>query len=481
MHSEEPIGIAEGIEEEKRRRRRRKKKEEEEEDLLHGADIFEDSDGDDVDDVDDDDDDGTPQNFYCLITGANSGLGLSLCCRFLAHFLLTRPPNHHLTLIFTTRSAAKSLQTTEYILTSLRKTLLGSSSSTAAGYTARYTLVPAFVDLTNLHSVYALSLRLRTSYQKLDWVFLNAGVLTTAAGGGVDYLKGARDFFINPVKALTTPEFKLQTLGEVVVQQGPLEGKAARVRGTPGGDNAVVVVDENDGLGYIWCANVFGHYCLVKGVLGLLCNGGVRAGERARVVWTSSLDGHARNLDPNDIQCVRGQGPYESSKRLTDVLALTWQSSAGVDPTFAGEGATAADSNRRLPRFYLTHPAICATNIAGQHPLIWYVMLAMFYIVRVICGSPWHPITAWKGNAANMYVAEERERVLERRGKVKWGSGCGRWGDERVRETLVEGLEAGKVGPEMEEVGRRCWGRMEELRREWEGRLGGGGGIGGCD
>ncbi|KAF8432820.1 hypothetical protein BGX38DRAFT_1333934 [Terfezia claveryi] len=459
MHSEEPIDIAGGMEEKKRGRKKKKKEEEEEEeeDLLHGADIFEDGDGDgdvDVDD-DDDDDDGTPQNFYCLITGANSGLGLSLCCRFLAHFLLTRPPTHHLTLIFTTRSAAKSLQTTEYILTSLRKTLLGSSATTA--YTERYTLVPAFVDLTNLHSVYALSQRLRTSYQKLDWVFLNAGVLTTAPGGGVDYLKGARDFFLNPVKALTTPEFKLQTLGEVVVQQGPLEGKVTRVRGTPGGITPS------------------------SGVLGLLCNGGVRAGERARVVWTSSLD--ARNLDPNDIQCVRGQGPYESSKRLTDVLALTWQPSAGVDSTFAGEGAVAADSKKRLPRFYLTHPAICATNIAGQHPLVWYIMLALFYIVRVICGSPWHPITAWKGNAANMYVAEERERVLERRGKVKWGSGCGRWGDERVRETRVEGVEAGKVGAEMEEVGRRCWARMEELRREWEGRLGGGGegGVSGCD
>ncbi|KAF8422550.1 hypothetical protein EV426DRAFT_718212 [Tirmania nivea] len=430
----EPLGISSGISAEK-------------ETFPHGTGAFA-------------DDDGTPQNFYCLITGANSGLGLSLCCRFLAHFLLTRPHTHHLTLIFTTRSPAKSVQTTEYILESLRKNLPPAPASPA--YTERYALVPAFVDLTNLHSVYALSARLRKEYQKLDWVFLNAGVLTTAGGGGVDYVRCAKAIFTDPVKALTTPEFKLQTRGQVVLQHGDLAGTAARVLGADAWRGEDKVVDESEGLGLIWCANVFGHYCLVWGVLGLLCNGGVRSGERARVVWTSSLDGHARSLDASDIQCVRGAELYESSKRLTDVLALTWPSAAGVD-------------RERLPRFYLTHPAVCATNIAGQHPLVWYVMLALFYMVRVVCGSPWHPITAWKGNAANMFVAAEREAVLEGKGKVKWGSGCGRWGDERVGETVVEGVEGGTVGEGMAEMGRRCWGRMEELRREWEGRLGLGG------
>ena len=311
--------------------------------------------------------------------------------------------------------------------------------------------------------MYALSLRLRTEYRKLDWVFLNAGVLTTAGGGGVDYLQGVADFFTCPVKALTTPEFKLQTPGEVVLQDGGARGgKVARVCGDG-------KVDETAGVGLIWCANVFGHYCLVRGVLGLLCNGSVRPGERARVIWTSSLDGHERSLDPNDIQCVRGTELYESSKRLTDVLALTWPGAGFLDADHIDGGR----EKDRLPRFYLTHPAICATNIAGQHPLIWYLMLAMFYIVRVVCGSPWHPITAWKGNAANMFVAGQREAVLEGKGKVKWGSGGGRWGDERVRETRVEGLdELGRVGGRMEETARRCWGRMEELRKEWEGRLG---------
>lgn len=250
-----------------------------------------------------------------------------------------------------------------------------------------------------------------------------------------------------------------------MVLQGPKpQGGQTRRLGTGGADD----VTEDSSLGLIFCANVFGHYCLVRGVLPLLSRGGVRPGERSRVVWTSSLDGDARALNPRDIQCVRGTHLYESSKRLTDVLALTW----GQDIGFADvHGDEDVDTNR-LPRFYLTHPAVCATNIAGQHPVVWYIMLGLFYIVRVVCGSLWHPITAWKGNAANMFVAGESEEELERRGKVKWGSGCGRWGTEMVRETELEGVSGGKVSGEFKELGRECWERMEALRKRWEGRLG---------
>lgn len=290
-------------------------------------------------------------------------------------------------------------------------------------------------------------------------------MLTTACGGGVDYVRATLDIFANPVKALTTPEFKLQTQGEIVLQGPKPHGGKRSISNNA--EEAQGDMRKAHGLGLIWAANVFGHYLIVQGLLSLLTRGGVRKGERARVIWTSSLDGHARSLDVHDIQCVRGKELYESSKRLTDVLALTWPDAAAASFVQGKEV-----DRKRLPRFYLTHPAVCATNIAGQHPVMWYIMLLMFYIVRLVCGSPWHPITAWKGNAANIWVGTEKEEVLEQKGKTKWGSACGRFGKEMVRETETEGISGGHVGEDMKELGKQCWERMEEARKEWEERLG---------
>ena len=78
-------------------------------------------------------------------------------------------------------------------------------------------------------------------------------------------------------------------------------------------------------------------------------------------------------------------------------------------------------------------------------------------------------------------------------GRVKWGSSCDRLGRERVVCTEVEGWGYGGVigGPvteadkarmrkrgakdltaeervEFEELGRKCWREMEELRMQWD-------------
>jgi len=68
-------------------------------------------------------------------------------------------------------------------------------------------------------------------------------------------------------------------------------------------------------------------------------------------------------------------------------------------------------------------------------------------------------------------VGFEVEEVLERKGKIKWGSACGRLGEERVLETEAEGVSGGKVSEDLKELGRQSWGRMEEVRKEWEKKL----------
>lgn len=125
-------------------------------------------------------------------------------------------------------------------------------------------------------------------------------------------------------------------------------------------------------------------------------------------------------------------------------------------------------------------------------------MMFAFYLARWL-GSPWHTVSSYKGACAPVWLAlasqEELDASEERDGKGKWGS-CVNWrGEERVMRTEVEGWGyGGKVrdGPKggmrkgrkrgaggrkegereaFEEMGRRCWAEVEQLREEWETRL----------
>lgn len=147
---------------------------------------------------------------------------------------------------------------------------------------------------------------------------------------------------------------------------------------------------------------------------------------------------------------------------------------------------------------YTIHPGVCGTSIAG---LNWFVSLFMtlsFYLARWL-GSPWHPVTPYKGavSAAFTLLSSQIPEMEQEEGKGKWGSATGVFGDERVARTEVDGWGyCGRLGvvpkgsvvmgggyrgrreltqerrEEFEEVGRRVWREMEEMRGEWERRLG---------
>ncbi|KAI5788862.1 hypothetical protein DFH27DRAFT_212881 [Peziza echinospora] len=403
-----------------------------------------------------------PLRFHALLTGANSGLGLSLCTRFLSEFLTTRPAHHHITLIFTTRSPSKSAATASTIVSYLHANGLDLS---------RVVLRPAFVDLSQLSSVLSLADELlgrkgarteNSAVDKLDWVFLNAGILsTTTPGRGVDWPLAIYHVVTNPLHALTTPEYKIQVPSEVVLQIPP--SSSGKTTTCP-----PEVTASEDGLGYLFCSNVFGHYVLVNLLQPLLTRKKNSPHPRARVVWTSSLEANPACYTPTDIQCLQGTHPYESSKYLTDVLALTHESSPSAK-------ATCADKDILRPRYLLTHPAVCATGISNLPPVLWYLMLAAFYIARVAFGSEWHPIDSWKGNVATMHVAlhASEEELDGRTGKIKWGAGATRWGKEFVKETKINGVgEDGTLDENMKKLGEESWMEIESLRKLWMKRLG---------
>lgn len=245
-------------------------------------------------------------------------------------------------------------------------------------------------------------------------------------------------------------------------------------------------------LGQVFTANVFGHYMLTHWLAPLM-------EADTRIVWIASISGTPETFNIDDFQCVHAEEAYESSKRLTDLLVLTSDLPSTQPyvksflPVKARNGAPAT-----APQMYSTHPGVIATSIAGLNWFIAIWMVVAMYISRWI-GSSWHPISAYKGAVSAVFAALAPPSQLAdlelREGKGKWGSATDVFGNERVVRTEIEGwgygaemgyVPSGSIAArrpgyqkttketreEFEAQGIRVWREMEEMRTDWEKRLG---------
>ncbi|KAI4122625.1 MAG: hypothetical protein LQ338_005703 [Usnochroma carphineum] len=412
---------------------------------------------------------------YVLVTGANgSGLGYAICCRLIDEFIRTRPSSHSLRLIITTRSRTKSHDTITGLKDHIFRTRKHHKLNEKTPLVAKIYLQAEQVDLCNLRSVQALASKLLRSLPKLDTIVLNAGL-----GGftGIDWPLAFWTILINFPRSVTYPTYKLSHVGDVTGSQFPSASLPPGKR-------------EPD-LGTVFCSNVFGHYLLVHGIEQLLCNS---TGTPGRVIWIGSLEAYPSAFSIDDIQGLSSPSAYESSKRLTDILALS--SSLSSTQPFIRQFLP-PPRHHRPPKQYVTHPGICATNIVSLHWILVWIMTAILYIARWV-GSPWHTVTPYKGACAPVWVAlasqEELDALEENEGAGKWGSCVNVQGEERAIRTEVQGWGiGGRVGDNVglpkrrrpnevedlteedrksfEMLGRDCWQSMERLRQEWEGLL----------
>lgn len=341
------------------------------------------------------------------------------------------------------------------------------------------------VDLGDLPSVRALSRRLLQSFPKLDAIILNAGI---GGWSGLDWLSAIWGVCTDLVHQTTWPSYKLAPTGVLTTKQT----KEA----------------EEPQLGSVFCANVFGHYMLAHNVVPLLKRASGSVNGPGRVVWVSSIEATIKYFNVNDIQGLRTRAPYESSKALTDILALT-SDLPGVAPwavdSFMRSDTEPSKMNRKTlsntPTIHVSHPGICATSIVPLLlPLAW-AMVAAFYGARLL-GSPWHTLSTYLGACSPVFLALSRQSELEAAempyrqaggGKPKWGSSASRWGKDMIACTETDGWGYGGVvgaavvdadlnrrrkrgatdltkeqKENFEDLGRQCWKQMEELRIKWD-------------
>ena len=392
-------------------------------------------------------------------------------------FLQTRPLDQSLILTITTRDQRKGDATIDKLEHHLRSTIHTHERKLpgiASRLQSRVHFRQERLDLLSLVSVQKLSKKLRDTTPKLDVLICNAGI-----GGwtGIDWPRAIWTILCNLKNALTWPTYKLSGIGWLAKPQ---------VAGEKG-------LDEPP-LGEVFCANVFGHYMLGHYLAPLLAKHPKSQQTRGRIIWVSSLEAYDHVFSVDDIQGITSDMPYECSKRLTDVLAIssTLPCTREAVDHYLGDVKDTEETTK--PRLYVSHPGICGTSIMPLPLILEYCMVIAFFIGRWV-GSPWHTVSVAKGATAMVWLALASQSTLDHveaeEGVGKWGSATNFWGEERVDRTEVAGWGwGGKLGERKSrgrdphakdlckqsqerflETGQKCWEEMERLRVEWEERL----------
>ena len=230
-----------------------------------------------------------------------------------------------------------------------------------------------------------------------------------------------------------------------------------------------------------------------------------------RIIWSSSVEAVRSSFNFDDMQGFQRAEPYESAKRLTDIISLT-ADLPSVKPysdaflRIDGDPGAAAALPAR-PRVYLSHPGVVASTL---FPVPWFLFWAyrLALVLSRWAGSAWHAVDGYKGAKSASWLALQPQAALDAAAaeRVKWGSSVDHRLDVRAKKTEVEGwgwegrvedaaalrAEEGAEGvfrkvvgrhrdvvdatdesiAQFEEVGAQVWKRLEDMRREWEEILG---------
>ncbi|KAF5920247.1 hypothetical protein HPG69_010651 [Diceros bicornis minor] len=219
------------------------------------------------------------------------------------------------------------------------------------------------VDVSNLQSVLRASKELKQRFQRLDCLYLNAGIMP------------------NPqlnIKAVFSGLFSRKVIHVFSTAEGLLTQ-----------DDKVTA----DGLQEVFETNVFGHFILIQELEPLLCqNDGP-----SQLIWTSSRNAKKSNFSLEDFQHSKGQEPYSSSKYAIDLLSL----------------ALNRNFNQRGLYSSVLCPGTMLTNLTYGvlPPFIWTLLLPFIWLLRFFANA--FTLTTYNGTEAMIWLFHQKPESLD--------------------------------------------------------------------
>ena len=234
-----------------------------------------------------------------VITGGNSGIGYALANQLLDRF---KSENDCFSLCLACRNLSKAKSASDELLL------------THPGADISYVQL----DTSNTASVKASALELSRKFDRIDWLFLNAGQMPSSS---INW----RGFW-----PLTFANIRhvFSTGGRVLQQTDTIM---------------------DNGLSQVFATNVFGHYSLIKELEPLIS----KQNSPCHCIWTSSRSANvALPIDTENIQHFGGERSYENSKQLIDVLSMELDGKANLYSNTACPGLVMTElTNTILPKF----------------------------------------------------------------------------------------------------------------------------------
>ncbi|KAJ3171000.1 hypothetical protein HDU88_008034 [Geranomyces variabilis] len=310
-----------------------------------------------------------------LVTGANSGVGFGIMQRLIDR-AVSLNAEATTVLVMGCRSRPRAEAARARLLAEAQK------KRTAA---LPETLVQILiVDLSDTKSVFKACEEFKRRFNRLDALHLNAGILPCSS---MDISTGVWNL-------LTRPSYVAQTGGDFFKQE--------------------VGAQTAEGLGAVFAANVFGHYIMAMELLPRMQRG-------SRVLWFSSTTAATPEFfDAGDLQCLTGKHPYESSKRLCEILAVQMHEVLKEKEVYS----------------FVVSPGNCYTGLLGQGIFIDVAMIVVLYLMRFLAISGCN-ISPRNGATAPLYLAAEVSDPAALDADVLYHSEISQFGSRSVRRIAL--------------------------------------------
>ncbi|XP_008305465.1 3-keto-steroid reductase [Cynoglossus semilaevis] len=286
-----------------------------------------------------------------LVTGANSGIGLALCERLLSQDV------DGLQLCLACRNMRRAQAARCALLTSFP--------------TAQVALLQ--LDTSSVSSVISAAREVKVRYNRLDYLYLNAGIMPNPQFDVKAFFKGL--FSSNVITMFATGEGILTQKDDVT----------------------------SEGLREVFATNLFGHFLLIRELEPLLCHEALTS----QVIWTSSSNAHRSAFNLEDIQHFRGNQPYSSSKYASDLLSLA------LNTRYNKQGLY---SSVICPGFVMT--SLTYSVLPAFPALLWTLLMPLLWFIRFFTNT--FTLTPYNGAEALMWLFGQSPESLDP--KVKYHS-----------------------------------------------------------